>query len=303
MSASSPRIDVHQQLTDKIVRMMEAGPGTFAMPWRRNTGKPLFLPENVLTKKRYRGINIVSLWGAAEEANFASPIWGTYKQWQEKGAQVRKGEKGSLVVVYKEFHVAPEEDNDKDDGRRMFARASWVFNAAQVDGFEVGNEKIDDLGPIEKRENAEAFVRATGATIVTGGDRACYVPSMDIVKMPDEGRFIGENATRTESWYAVLAHELVHWTGPKKRLDREFGKRFGDEAYAFEELVAELGAAFLCASLNISNEPRADHAQYLDHWLKILKQDKRAIFTAAAKASAAADYLEAFGSQSQQLAA
>ncbi len=138
---NTPRIDLHQQLTDKIIRMMEAGPGDLALPWRRNTGKPLFLPENVVTGKRYRGINIVSLWGSADEANYPTPIWGTYKQWQAKGAQVRKGEKGSLVVVYKAFSVEPEADNEKDDGRRMFARASWVFNAAQV--VECGVAHVD----------------------------------------------------------------------------------------------------------------------------------------------------------------
>ena len=297
---TTPRIDVHQQLTDKIIRMMEAGPGALALPWRRNTGKPLFLPENVATGKRYRGINIVSLWGSADEANYPTPVWGTYKQWQAKGAQVRKGEKGSLVIVYKEFSVEPEADNDKDDGRRMFARASWVFNAAQVDGFEQPDTAIPDLGPVAKIARAEQFIAGTGATIITGGDRACYLPGTDTIHMPDEGRFTGENATRTESWYAVALHELVHWTGVKKRLDREFGKRFGDEAYAFEELVAELGAAFICAGLNISHEPRADHAQYLAHWLAILKQDKRAIFTAAAKASAAFDYLETIANSAQQ---
>lgn len=298
-----PRTDVHATITDRIIAQIEAGAGDFRMPWH-NKAAPLHRPRNAHTKKLYRGINILSLWGSADGQGFGSNKWGTYKQWQELGAQVRKGAKGSLVVLYKEFHVEPDDKDADDDGRRMFARASWVFNAEQVDGYTDEHTGPDpNNGPIEKIANADRFISATGAIIKHGGKSAFYSPSTDHIQMPDEHLFIGDQARRTESWYSTALHELTHWTGAKKRLDREFGKRFGNDAYAFEELVAELGAAFSCASLGITNEPRTDHAQYIAHWLKILKGDKRAIFTAAAKASAAADYLESLGSQPQQLAA
>lgn len=304
MSRPSPseRVDVYQQLTDRIVAQIETGAGAFRLPWHKAGGMPLHMPENCDTKNRYRGMNVLSLWGTADERGYRSNVWGTYKQWQGRNAQVRKGEKGALVVVFKEWHVAPDPKDQTDDGKRLFARASWVFNAEQCDNVELPAAP-DDRGPIQRLADVDAFLSSTGAVIRSGGNRAFYSPSTDHIQMPSDGLFFGENHERTEAWYSVALHELTHWSGAPKRLNREFGKRFGDQAYAFEELVAELGAAFLCASVGITQEPRTDHAQYLANWLKILKGDKRAIFTAASRASAAADYLAGLTDVSQKAAA
>lgn len=167
-----------------------------------------------------------------------------------------------------------------------------MFNAAQVDGFTLPDAP-QPLGPVDRIAAADAFFRNMGARIEHGGERAFFRPSTDTIHMPDEGLFCGtDTMTRSEAYFAVLGHECIHWSGSDKRLARTFGKRFGDAAYAAEELVAEIGSAFLCAELGITQDTRADHAQYLAQWLKLLKDDSKAIFTAAARASEAVAYLK-----------
>jgi antirestriction protein ArdC len=229
---------------------------------------------------------------SAEVRGYTAPIWATYRQWTELGAQVRKGEKSSLVVFYKEYDTEPDPDAEDDDGKRRFARASHVFNAAQVDGFTLPGAP-ERLGPVERIAAADRFMTATAIRVEHGGERAFYCPSTDHIQMPDEDLFCGtDTMTRSEGYYATLLHEGVHASGSRNRLNREMGKRFGDAAYAAEELVAEIGSAFLCSELGITQDTRADHAQYLAHWLKLLKDDSRAIFTAAARASEAVAYLK-----------
>ena len=285
------RRDLHAEITATLIAAIGSDPGRPSLPWRRSSA-PLFMPENALTKKPYNGINVVSLWVSAELLGYSAPIWATYRQWSELGCQVRKGEKSSLVVFYKEYEADPKPDDAAADGKRRVARASYVFNASQVDGYTLP-QAPQPLGPIERIESADLFIRNTGARIEHGGDRAFYRPSTDHIQMPDEDRFCGtETMTRDEAYFAVVGHECIHWSGAKHRLNREFGKRFGDAAYAAEELVAEIGSAFLCAELGITQDTRPDHAQYLAHWLKLLKDDSRAIFTAAARASEAVAYLK-----------
>lgn len=293
MSASerAPRRDIHAEITNTLIAAIEADPGKPVMPWRRVSG-PLFMPSNALTGNAYNGINIVSLWVAAECLGYAAPIWATYRQWSELGCQVRKGEKSSLVVFYKEYESQPDPSNADDDGRRRVARASYVFNASQVDGYTLPDAP-EPLGPIERLDVVDRFITASGARIEHGGDRAFYRPATDHIQMPDEDLFSGtDTMTRTEGYYATVAHELTHWTAAPKRLGRELGKRFGDASYAAEELVAEIASAFLCSELGITQDTRADHAQYLAQWLKLMKDDNRAIFAAAAKASEAVAYLK-----------
>lgn len=296
-SLRTQRRDIHAEITTQLIAAIESDPGKPIMPWRRS-GKPLFMPSNALTHNAYNGINIVSLWVSAEVHGYSLPVWATYKQWSEIGAQVRKGEKSSLVVFYKEFEAQPDPDNAEDDGKRRVARASYVFNASQVDGYAIPDSP-QPLGPIERIEAADRFIAATGARVEHGGDRAFYRPSTDHIQMPDEGLFCGtDTMTRDEGYYATIVHELTHWSGAKHRLDREFGKRFGDQAYCAEELVAEVASAILCAELGITQDVRADHAQYLAQWLQLMKSDSRAIFTAAAKASEAVGYLKRLRSSS-----
>jgi antirestriction protein ArdC len=288
------RFDIHQHITDKIVSAIERGAGEFRLPWHRSVGN-IMRPVNIASKKAYRGVNVVALWAYAEESGYSSGTWGTYKQWSEAGAQVRKGEKAAYVVFYKELEFAAEsESGDAATETRLFARATPVFAAEQVDGYQV--PVLDPLPAtvITPIEQAEAFVAATGASITYGGSRAFYRPSTDSIQIPPREAFIGSpTSTPAESFYSTLLHELTHFTSHETRCNRQLGKRFGDDAYAIEELVGELGAAFLCADLRITDEPRADHAQYLASWLSVLKADKKAIFTAASKASEAAAFLAA----------
>jgi len=279
--------DVYARVTDQIITAIEQGAGTWRMPWH-TSGRFAFSPINVASKKPYRGINTVCLWAAAQSKGYESGEWATYQQWQDRGAQVRKGEKSTLVVFWK---FANESRESQDDGeqpangsRLLFTRGYSVFNAAQVDGYTLRAEREV---PIPKRiAHADAFFASVGADLRHGGNQAFYSPATDHIQMPPFEAF-----RDSLSYYATLAHEHTHWTASAARCNRELGKRFGDNAYAAEELIAELGAAFTCAHLGLSTEPRADHAQYIQSWLRVLKADKRAIFTAASKAQQACDWL------------
>ena len=285
------RFDIHQHITNQIVAAIERGAGEFRLPW--HSVGAITRPTNIASKKSYRGVNIVALWAASEQNGFGSGIWGTYRQWAEVGAQVRKGEKSSYIVFYKEIEITSrpaEQDASAESETRLFARATPVFAAEQVDGYELPT--ITNSNPVESIATADVFVTAIGASIAHGGSRAYYRPSSDSIQIPPREAFIGSaTSTAAESYYSTVLHELTHWTSHEQRCNRQLGKRFGDSAYAMEELIAELGASFLCSELGITGEPRADHAQYLTSWLSVLKADNRAIFTAASKASEAASFL------------
>ena len=233
---------------------------------------------------------------------YAAPIWMTYKQAQELGANVRKGEHGSLVVYANTISKTETNEQGEDVEREIpFMKGYTVFNVEQVDGLPAHYyaQPENPLPLSERIENAEAFITATGAAIQRGGNSAFYAPSRDVVQLLPFEAFRDK-----ESYYGTALHELTHWTKPKHRLDRDFSaKRFGDHGYAREELVAELGAAFLCAELGITPEVREDHAAYLGHWLTVVKEDKRAIFSAAAHAQRAADYLTGLQQKQEQSAA
>lgn len=248
-------------------------------------------PANIASKAPYRGVNILSLWASADANGYDSGLWGTFKKWREIGAEVKRGEKASYVVFYKQIIVGSDSDDEDETGARMFARATPVFAAEQVNGYTPSaiEEPGTIIAPISQ---AEAFIAATGARIQHGGNRAFYRPSTDSIQLPPRESFVGTATSRpAESYYSTLLHELTHWTSREERCNRQLGKRFGDEAYAMEELVAKLGAAFLYADLRITDTPRMDHAQYLDNWLRVLKTDKKAIFTTASKASQAVEIL------------
>ncbi len=204
---------------------------------------------------------------------------------------MRKGEKGSLVVyAYNITRTETDEDTGEETERDIpFMKGYTVFNVEQIDGLPRHYYAMTEarLGPVARVAHADQFFADTGATIRHGGNRAYYAIGPDHVQMPPFETF-----RDAESYYATLAHEMTHWTRHGQRLDRDFGrKRWGDEGYAMEELVAELGAAFLSADLDLTPEVRDDHAAYIENWLKVLKDDKRAIFTAASHAQRAADFL------------
>jgi len=284
-STATNQRDVYARVTAQIVTAIEQGAGTWRMPWH-TSGRFAFSPTNVTSKKSYRGINTVCLWSAAQAKGYESGEWGTYQQWQERGAQVRKGEKSTLVVFWKFANGTRETEDDTpaSGSRLLFARGYSVFNAAQVDGYTPPS--YADMPMPERIAHAEAFFRGVGADVQHGGNQAYYSPVSDHIQMPSFQAF-----SEAVPYYSTLAHEHTHWTANAGRCDRQLGKRFGDSAYAAEELIAELGAAFTCAHLGLSTEPRADHAAYIQSWLKVLKADKRAIFTAASKAQQACDWM------------
>jgi antirestriction protein ArdC len=284
-TASNQR-DVYTRVTSQIINAIEQGVSNWRMPWH-TSGRFASSPINATSRKPYRGINTVCLWAAAEAKGYDSGEWATYAQWQERGAQVRRGEKSTTVVFWKFANNASETDDGETPAtgsRLLFTRGYAVFNAGQVDGYTPRHEA--EIPMPERIERAERWFQAIGADLRHGGNRAYYAPADDHIQMPPFAAF-AENV----AYYSTLAHEHTHWTARAERCDRQLGKRFGDSAYAAEELIAELGAAFACAHLGLSTEPREDHAQYIQSWLKVLRADKRAIFTAASKAQQAADWL------------
>jgi antirestriction protein ArdC len=236
-------------------------------------------------------VNVVGLWAEAMLSKYETGYWASYRQWQAIGGQVRRGEHGATTVFYREIETddAPEASSEDQPHRRFVARASHVFNAEQVDGWSPPVQVT--VSEWEACRQAEAFIMATNAEIAHGGEHAYYDIRHDRICLPHRERFIGTpTSSAAESFYSTALHELVHWSGAAHRLARTYGK-FGTAEYAFEELIAELGAAFLCGHLGISNEPRPDHAAYVGHWLQRLREDSRAILHAASAAEKAVTWL------------
>ena len=289
------KADIHQQVTDQILAAMEAS---------RTSGRRLWdsqpsLPLNLTTGKPYTGINVLMLWSAAITCGYTSPYWLTYKQAADKGGQVRKGEHGTHCVFYKPWK---SEDTNTDTGEvetkaGAVLKSFTVFNLDQIDGIEAPG--IEPRAPFQAIEDAERILSASPAAIRIGGARACYIPSRDEIHLPAREDFV-----TVEAFYSVALHEMTHSTGHASRLARDFSGRFGTEDYAFEELIAELGSAFLNADLGILNATLPDHADYLANWVAILKGDKKAILTAAAQASKAHAFIKGLlADQGQEVAA
>jgi antirestriction protein ArdC len=288
---ATTRTDVYSRITDKIITHLEQG----VRPW--------FQPRNVdhtagrITRPLrhngipYKGINVVMLWSASVIKGYACPLWLTFKQARELGGCVRKGETGELVV-YADRITRTETDarGEEREHEIPFLKGYTVFNAEQCDGLPAhytARAEPQTLTPLQRIESADRFFAATGADIRYGGNRAYYAEGADYVQMPPFETF-----RDSETFAATLAHELTHWTKHDKRLARDMGRvKWGDEGYAREELIAELGSAFLCADLGITPEVREDHASYIASWIEVLKNEKRFIFSAASQAQRAADYL------------
>jgi antirestriction protein ArdC len=272
---------IYQAVTNQIIAELEVGAIPWTQPWKNQRTGGVML-QNAATGRAYSGINIPILWHAASVNGFPSHEWMTFKQALEKKVSVRKGEKGTQVVFTK--RVAIKQELNEDDKQISMLRTYFVFNVSQIDGLTVPaiKESLND-----QHERSEHFIAATKADIRIGGSKACFVPSHDFIAMPPREAFRDAG-----NYYAVNLPELGHWSGHEKRLNRDLTNRFGTKAYAAEELIAELTAAFLCAHLGIEGELR--HAGYVQDWISLLKEDARAIFTAASKASQAANYLRSF---------
>ena len=289
-TTTAARPDVYQTVTDAIVARLESGQlPPWHQPWQAgHAAGPVSRPLRH-NGQPYNGVNILWLWMAAEAHGYGNPYWLTFNQARELGGHVRKGEKSTQVVyasTFKKTETGP--DGTTAERRIPFLKTYAVFNAAQCDGLPAHyyQPATPPAAPVDPLPVVLEFAAHTGADIREGGARAFYSPSGDYVQMPPASTF-----DSPEAHAGTLTHELAHWTGAAARLARDFSGRFGSEAYAAEELVAELAAAFLAADLGFEPQPREDHASYLASWLRVMKADKRAIFTAASAASRAAAYL------------
>lgn len=281
----------YTRITDRILAELEQGTRPWLKPW---SGGDMATPGRTrplrATGQPYRGINVLLLWMEARASGFVSPSWMTYRQAQALGAQVRKGERGAAVVYYGDSSRTVRDETNGEDREQAFRflKTYTVFNVAQIDGLPERFRIVPEPAPeVERIEAAEAFFERIPATVHHGGNQACYLPSADCIQLPQFAAFHDAHG-----YYTTRGHETVHWTRHESRLDRRFGReKWGDEGYAREELVAELGAAFLAADLGLAIEPRPDHASYIASWIKVLQNDTRAIVQAAAHAERAVTYL------------
>jgi len=276
---------IYQQVTDTIIKQLESGAAPWVKQWQGSSSGS----HNVISGKGYNGINTIILGMSEAAAGYKSGAWGTYKQWLSVGAQVKKGTKGTTIIFYSPVTGSKVTASGEEKTYHYVLKSYSVFNADQVDGYTAPVLPAKTFNSIAALETLAA---ASGAVIKHGGDKAFYSPAQDFIQMPQKTDFKTEAA-----YYATLLHELTHWSGAASRLNRDLSGRFGNEAYAAEELIAELSAAFLCANYQINGDLR--HAGYIASWLRVLKNDNKAIFKAAALAQKAADYIKAFASSEE----
>jgi antirestriction protein ArdC len=275
-------------ITDAIIAKLEEGTSPWRRPW--TSAASIERPLRACGKP-YRGINTIWLWHVAEQRGFTMPTWMTYRQAAELGGQVRKGEKSTIAVFYKSYGKTEQDPatGEEQTSQRRILKTYNVFNVGQIDGLPdrfVMPPEPRVRPPETHRAEIDAFIAASGATMITGGSRACYIPSLDVVHMPDWQDF-----ESYAQYGAVAAHELTHWTGHPSRLNREMSGSFGSETYAREELCAELSSALIGAELGLPVTHLDNHASYIASWIKLLQHDERALLSAAAKAEAAACWL------------
>ncbi len=298
MTITTTHTDTYSRVTSTIVDDLARGVRPWFQPWKTEYAAGRIMRPLRHNGQPYKGINILMLWASAEVSGFACPYWITFQQAKELGGFVKKGEHGS-PVVYASTFTKKDTDNEGAEIEQEipFLKQYTVFNAVQCEGLPQHFYQLAEppKETMERIEVVERFVAGTKADIRYGGNRAYYAIEADYIRMPPFETF-----RDSESHAATLVHELTHWTRHASRLNRDLGrKKWGDEGYAMEELVAELGSAFLCADLQITPEVRDDHASYIDSWLKVLRDDKRAVFSAASLASRAVDFLHGLQPQPQ----
>jgi antirestriction protein ArdC len=291
--SSDQKLSVFDRVTQKIITDLENGVLPWQKPWNGGDGIDHITRPLRHTGEPYNGVNILLLWDEAATKGFCNPTWMTFKQAEEYGGKVKKGEKAAFVVYANKLTKTETDEATGADVERQipFLRGYHVFNVEQIEGLPEKfalPAKPAIQTTVGRLERVEYFIRNTGAEIRHGGDSAHYSEILDQIHLPSIDAFKDR-----ESYYATLAHEATHWTKHETRLNRDFGRvKWGDEGYAKEELVAEIGSAFLCADLGITPETREDHAAYIGNWLKILKNDRKFIFSAAAHATRAVEYLK-----------
>ena len=282
-ASTAIRADIYTEVTNKIIAQLEAGVAPWAQPWSAGTASAL--PCNAGTGRRYSGVNVLILWSAAQESGFTSSRWLTFKQASDLGGSVRKGSKATAIVFASQFVPEKERAAKGDDAKAVaFRKRFCVFNLDQIDGLDHLRGDVVVNSAVEIVEAGEEIIEASGVEFRVAGDRAFYVPSQDFVQVPHRTAFF-----EPINYYRTAFHELAHATGHASRLGRNFKNEFGSKDYAREELVAEMGSAFICASVGIA--PTVRHADYIGSWLQVLREDNRAIFKAASAASKAADWL------------
>jgi antirestriction protein ArdC len=290
--SGSNRASLYDEITDKIIAELEAGRVPWVQPWGTTAAKaPLGLPKNGATGRLYSGINVLILWGAVIARSFPAQGWLTFRQALGLAGNVRKGEHGTTVVYADRFIPEDERKRAAESGDEpqaiTFLKRFTVFNVARCEGLpeEIAVAEPPQPGLVEPK--VEALIKASGIDFRIGGSRAFYVPSEDYVQVsPAQAYFEPIN------WHRTALHELGHASGHPSRLNRDLSGSFGSKKYAFEELVAEMNAAFCCASVGIV--PTVRHADYIGSWLEVLREDNRAVVRAASQASKAADYLLSF---------
>jgi antirestriction protein ArdC len=283
--------NIYENVTNSIIEQLEKGAAPWIKPWRVDSSAD----KNFISQKPYQGINRLLLGMASMAKGYSNPSWATYKQWNDAGIQVKAGEKATHIVFFKPVSVKTNAETGETESNYCVIRGYAVFNVEQTDIQIIPTEKPEgEFNPIPACEDR---IIKTGATISHGGDAAFYMPSQDRIQLPHKTAFDSE-----ANYYATAFHELAHWTGAKHRLNRELDKgKYGNPAYAFEELVAEMSAAFLCADYRIQGELR--HAGYIENWLKACRDDSKAIFKAAALAQKAVDYIQALDATAESIAA
>lgn len=287
------KTELFNKVNAQIIQLMQDNGQDWAKGWAEkyvhNT------PRNIISGKGYSGFNSFITYCAPYE----SPFWGTYKQWQDKGVQVKKGEKATHIIYASKFLPKDQKKLPKEEQKTAFCLKPYaIFNSEQTD-YEMPELELNPTqSNIDIHADAEVFVSNTGASIQHLGNNAFYSPTTDSITMPAREQFF-----TTSDYYGTLLHELTHWTRHKTRLNRSFNqKRFGDSGYAQEELVAELSSAILCAMIGIDAKPRADHAKYINNWIQVINDNESAMLTAFSHATKAVEFLDSLQNQKQEAA-
>ena len=295
MKKNYKKIDRYELITNQVIELMEKQGTDWIKTWGSNVNSN---QHNKFNKKSYNGTNVFLTCLSAYVNGFTSNQWGSYKQWKDKGYQVKKGSKGTPIIYYSKIEI---KDKENEEVKTIpILKGFSVFNGNQIENYTP--PKIEKEKSCFNHNKTDRLIESTKAIIKQGGNKAFYSPSADFIQMPFKQDFKGcKDQSAKESYYNTLLHELSHWTGHKTRLDRSF-KKFGSNAYAFEELIAECSSVFLCGMLGINNKPNIQNAKYLNNWLEVLKNDKKAMIKAFSQAQKASDYILAFSNELKKAA-